>query len=42
MTRREALCKILCHYICCVIQEMYELGIEPEFWGKAEAEEKIG
>jgi transposase len=33
----EVLCKILCHNICCLIQEMYELGIEPEFWaGKKE------
>lgn len=31
--KNEALCKILCHNICCVIQEMYELGIEPEFYG---------
>lgn len=30
----EVLCKILCHNICCVIQSMHELGIEPEF-GKA-------
>ena len=28
----EVLCKILCHNICCVIQAMYELGIEPTFW----------
>jgi hypothetical protein len=28
----EVLCKILCRNICCLIQEMYELGIEPEFW----------
>jgi transposase len=28
----EALCKILCHNICVVIQSMYELGIEPVFW----------
>lgn len=27
----EVLCKILCHNLCCVIQSMYELGIEPEF-----------
>ena len=33
--RNEALCKILCHNICCVIQEMYELGIEPTFWAEA-------
>ena len=28
----EMLCKILCHNICCLIQAMYELGIEPTFW----------
>jgi transposase len=28
----EALCKILCHNICVVIQSIYELGIEPAFW----------
>lgn len=28
----EVLCKILCHNICCLIQSMYELGIEPTFW----------
>src|ERR1700685_433246 len=31
--RNEALCKILCHNICVLIQEMYELGIEATFWG---------
>lgn len=30
----EALCKILCHNICVVIQSMYELGIEPTFWAE--------
>lgn len=30
----ECLCKFLCHNICCVIQEMHELGIDPSFWGK--------
>ena len=30
--RNEALAKILCHNICCVIQSMYELGIQPTFW----------
>ena len=30
----EVLCKILCHNICCVVQSMYEVGIEVEF-GKA-------
>lgn len=27
----EALCKILAHNLCCVIQSMYELGIKPDF-----------
>ncbi len=29
----EMLLKILCHNICVVIQSMYELGIEPDFYG---------
>jgi hypothetical protein len=28
----EVLCKVLCHNICCLIQSIYELGIEPTFW----------
>jgi transposase len=32
----EALCKILCHNICCLIQSMHELGVEPLFWGQDE------
>lgn len=35
----EALCKILCHNICCVISSMYELGINPAFWGEEPAPE---
>ena len=31
----EALCKVLCHNICVVIQSMYELGIDPVFWTEA-------
>lgn len=27
----EVLCKVICHNICCVIQEMYELGIKADF-----------
>jgi hypothetical protein len=30
----EVLCKILCHNLCCVIQSMYELGIEVDFGGE--------
>jgi transposase len=31
--RNEVLAKILCHNICCLISAMYELGIDPVFWG---------
>jgi len=31
----EALCKVLAHNICCLIQSMYELNIKPEFWAAA-------
>jgi transposase len=34
----EALCKILCHNICCVIQSQCELGIEPVFWSEKTSE----
>jgi transposase len=30
----EALCKVLCHNLCVVIQAVHELGIETNFWGK--------
>jgi transposase len=30
----EALCKVLCHNVCCLIQSTYELGVEATFWGK--------
>lgn len=32
--KNEVLCKLICHNICCVIQEMYELGIDPTFWAE--------
>src|SRR5947209_1847487 len=28
----EVLCKIICHNICCLIQESHELGINAVFW----------
>jgi transposase len=28
----EALAKVVCHNLCCVIQEWYELGIDPRDW----------
>ncbi|MCX6710189.1 MAG: transposase [Candidatus Woesearchaeota archaeon] len=33
----EVLCKIICHNICVVIQEMHELGIEPLFCVESQA-----
>jgi transposase len=33
----EVLCKIVCHNICVLIQEMYELGIEPAFWASSKS-----
>ncbi len=32
-----ALCKVLAHNICCLIQEMFELGIKPDFWNEVES-----
>jgi transposase len=34
----EALCKVLCHNLCCLIQSHYELGIVPVFWGQDASE----
>lgn len=31
----EALCKVLCHNICCLISSIFELGIEPTFWAES-------
>lgn len=31
----EALCKVLCHNICCLINAMYELGLKPKFYANA-------
>ena len=31
--KNEALAKIVCHNLCCVIQEWYELSIDPTAWG---------
>jgi transposase len=33
----EALCKVLCHNLCCLIQSMWELDIKPEFWNETNA-----
>ncbi|MEX2315871.1 MAG: transposase [Pirellulales bacterium] len=36
----EVLCKIICHNICCLIQEMYELGIQPSFRAESQIEQE--
>jgi Transposase DDE domain/SWIM zinc finger len=33
----EVLCKLLCHNLCCLIQEHTMLGIEPIFWKNEDA-----
>ena len=33
----EVLCKVLCHNLCVLVQSIYELGIEPEFWNSQNA-----
>jgi transposase len=38
----EALAKVLCHNICCVIQSIHELGIEPTFHAEFEPVRKVG
>jgi transposase len=38
----EALCKVLAHNLCCVIQSMYELGIEPTFRTENDVVRKVG
>jgi len=32
----EALCKILCHNLCCLIQSMFEFQVQPDFWQEEE------
>src|SRR5438128_249973 len=35
----EALCTVLCHNICCLIQSIYELGVTATFWGTEVADD---
>lgn len=30
----EALCKVLCHNLCCLINAMYELNLKPKFYAE--------
>ncbi|HYV29996.1 MAG TPA: transposase [Candidatus Binatia bacterium] len=37
----EALCKVLCHNLCCLVSAIYELGIEPTFWAEAAVAQEV-
>lgn len=37
----EVLCKIICHNICCLIQESHELGIDTTFWAETSPAQKV-
>ena len=32
--KNEVLAKLVCHNIACLISAMYELGVDPQFWGE--------
>jgi len=32
--RNEAMAKIVCHNICCLIQSMHEFGVDAKFWAE--------
>ena len=36
----EALCKVLCHNICVLVQAIHELGIEPTFCAESSVAQK--
>ena len=37
----EVLCKIICHNICCLIQESHELGIDTAFWAESSPAQEV-
>lgn len=37
----EVLCKIICHNICCLIQESHELGIDTTFWAETSPAQEV-
>jgi len=38
--KNETLAKLVCHNICCVIQEMHESGVDPTFWADSAVAQK--
>jgi len=39
--KNEVLCKIICHNICCLIQESHELGIDTAFWAETSPAQEV-
>ena len=39
--KNEVLCKIICHNICCLIQELHELGIDTAFWAETSPAQEV-
>jgi hypothetical protein len=39
--KNETLAKFVCHNICCLIQAMYELGVDPIFWAESPAAQQM-
>jgi transposase len=37
----EALVKVLCHNLCCLVSAIYELGLEPVFWADAAVAQQV-
>jgi hypothetical protein len=37
----EALCKVLCHNICVLVQAIHELGIDPNFSAESQPALKL-
>lgn len=37
----EVLCKIICHNLCCLIQETHELGIDTVFWAETSPAQEV-
>ena len=37
----EVLCKVLCHNICCLIQSMYEFGVDPTFCAQIQGAQEV-
>jgi transposase len=39
--KNEVLCKLICHNICCLIQESHELGIDTSFWAETSSAQEL-